>query len=47
MHGFWTKRIKLQKYWIKLIEDLGGMVKVFSILAPTESFILTLDFSLL
>ena len=31
------KGTKEQKYGIKLIQDLRGLVKVFSILASTES----------
>ena len=33
--------IKEQKCWIKLIQDLRGLVKVFSILASTESLVQT------
>ena len=43
MHGFWTKRIKEQKSWIKLIQNLRGLVKVFAILASRESLVLTLN----
>ena len=42
MHGFYLKRIREQKCWIKLIQDHRGLVKVFSILASTESLVLTL-----
>ena len=35
------KRMKEQKCVIKLIQDLRGLVKVFRILAPTESLVLT------
>ena len=41
MHGFQIKRIKEQKYWIKIIQGLGGLVNVFSILVSTESLVLT------
>ena len=35
------KGTKEQKCWIKLIQDLRGLVKVFSILALIESLVLT------
>ena len=41
MHEFFKKRIKEQKCWIKLIQDLRGLVKVFSILWSTERLVLT------
>ena len=43
MHEFEIERIKEQKCWIKLIQDLRGLVKVFSILASIESLVLTLN----
>ena len=43
MHGFQIKKIKVQKCWIKLIQDLRDLVKVFSILASTESLVLILN----
>ena len=41
MHGFSIKGINEQKCWIKLIQDLRGLAKVFSILASTESLVQT------
>ena len=41
MHGFSIKGTKEQKFWIKLIEDLRWLVKVFRILASTENLVLT------
>ena len=38
-----NKMIEEQKCWIKLIQDLRGLVKAFSILASTESLVLTLN----
>ena len=35
--------MKEQKYWIKLIQDLRGLAKVFSIYASTESLVLTFN----
>ena len=43
MNEFWIKRTKEQECWIKLNQDLRGMVKVFSILASKESLVLTLN----
>ena len=37
------KRTKDLKCWIKLIQDLRGLIKVFSIAASTESLILILS----
>ena len=36
MHGFQIKRIKEQKYWIKLNHDLKGLVKVINVLAARK-----------
>ena len=44
MHGFSIKGTKGQKSWIKLIQDIRGLVKVFIILASTESLVLTGNF---
>ena len=41
MHGFEIKRIKEQKCRLKLIQDLRGLIKVFNILASSESLVLT------
>ena len=41
MRGFSIKGTKEQKSWIKLIQDIRGLVKVFIILASTESLVLT------
>ena len=38
------ERIKERECWIKLIQDLRGLVKVFSILGSTESLVLTLNY---
>ena len=40
MYGFLIKTIKEEKSWIKLIQDLRGLVKGFSILASTESLVM-------
>ena len=37
------KKITEQKYWIKLIQDVGVLVKNFSILASTDSLVLTFN----
>ena len=42
MRRFQIKGTKVKEFWIKLIQDLRGLVKVFSILALTESLVLTL-----
>ena len=44
MYGLQVKGTKEQKSWIKLIQGLRGLVKVFSILASTESLVLTLNY---
>ena len=36
MHGFQIKRLKEQECWIKLDQDLKGLVKVIKILAATK-----------
>ena len=38
------ERIKERKCCIKIIPDLGGLVKVFSILGSTESLFRTLSY---
>ena len=43
MHGFKRKEAKEQKHWLISIQDpRGGVLKAFSIFAPTESLVLTL-----
>ena len=44
MHGFEIKGAKEQKHWIKLIQNLRGMFKVFSNLASTERLVITLNY---
>ena len=44
MHGFYIKRTKGQKFWIKLTQDLTVLLKVFSILASRESLVMTLNY---
>ena len=43
MHGFEIKVKKEQKYWIKLIQVLRCLIKVFRGLASIESIALTLS----
>ena len=43
MHGFEIKGAKEQKHWIKLIQNLRGLFKAFSILASTERLVITLN----
>ena len=42
MHGFQIKGTIEQNCWINLFQDLRRLVKVFRILALTESLVLTL-----
>ena len=44
MHGFEIKWTTELTCWIKLTQCLRGLVKGFSILALTESLVLTLNY---
>ena len=43
MHGFEIKVKKEQKYWIKLIQVLRCLIKVFRGFVSIESIVLTLS----
>ena len=44
MQGFWIKGTKEQKCWTKTVQDLRGLIEVFSILPSIESLFITLNY---